>query len=268
MVSRVLTRYNDEGRDGGEEEFVELFFNDADADNDGSLDESEFVELFDALSRALSPMEFDTMYYQFSRCIEEVQLMLGLNHANLKYKQLLLNSLEGYEINELLEGSTTLTPLLLYGDSCDPSRAVELAAKARKIPCKAFLVSNERAERAAIAGMQKGFQTGGWVYFIVAKGYDGTRFMRQAGVTLSTSTKSHPKFRLWVWACLDFLKDFPDVLATNSRSENLNEIDPEDTGFSNSELQAKRKSQVGVEGLFKPKKANYTQIQGASYGSG
>ena len=46
--------------------------------------------------------------------------------------QLLLNSLERYEILELLEDCDPTIPLLLFGTACDPSRAIEKSAKVRR----------------------------------------------------------------------------------------------------------------------------------------
>ena len=264
-VYRVVTRYRDEERDGGEDEFVNLFFSSSDTNQDGALDEGEFVRFFDGLTPTLDPMAFDTLIYQFSRCIEEVQLLLTENQASLTYKQILLNSLEGYEIAELLDDSTPLTPLLLFGDTCDPSRAVENTSKARKTPMKTYLVTNRRSERLALKGIEKhGLQQGQWVYVVIPKGFEASsgyrerwspnRFLRSVGVMLSTAHRPHPRFRLWCWAPFRDLKHFPHVLATSARSEDLNEIDPEDTGLTTKQMNEKRMAQAKKVSNFKPRK--------------
>mmetsp|Transcript_121299 Transcript_121299/g.210852 ORF Transcript_121299/g.210852 Transcript_121299/m.210852 type:complete len:968 (-) Transcript_121299:351-3254(-) len=267
-VFRVVTRYKDEERDGGEDDFVNLFFSSTDENKDGTLDKAEFVLFFDQLTQALEPMAFDSLIYQFSRCIEEVHLLLTENQASLTYKQTLLNSLEAYEVAELLDGSTPLTPLLLYGDTCDPSRAVENAARARKLPMKSHLVTNKRSERLALKSIEKhGLGGGQWVYVVIPKGFEASsgyrgrwspiRFLRSIGVMLNTAHRPHPRFRIWCWAPFRDIRNFPHVLSTTARSEDLNEIDPEDTGLSTKEMKAKRTSQVRTPGLWKARDNKY-----------
>eukprot|EP00998_Keelungia_sp_KM082_P005549 NODE_1864_length_1195_cov_78.044944_g1848_i0.p1 GENE.NODE_1864_length_1195_cov_78.044944_g1848_i0~~NODE_1864_length_1195_cov_78.044944_g1848_i0.p1 ORF type:complete len:356 (-),score=96.57 NODE_1864_length_1195_cov_78.044944_g1848_i0:128-1138(-) len=243
----VLTRFNDMERDGGEDHFVTLMVAGSDADGDGVLDPDEFVLFWDDMTYMFKPEEFDFMMYRLHRCLEEVAVLLHGNTKSVQYKQVLLNALEGYEIDELMKDSSPYTPLLCYGTACDPSRAIEAAAKSRGQRVKAFLVTHERGEQVAHAGIQQwGYRAGYWVLLVLGKNYDCDGFLRQVGVTLQTNDTANPRFRLWVWAPYPDIKDFPGIVTCNAHMESLDEIDPEDQVLTKEEVEAKRQAQLGA----------------------
>eukprot|EP01006_Ploeotia_vitrea_P014964 TRINITY_DN4126_c0_g1_i1.p1 TRINITY_DN4126_c0_g1~~TRINITY_DN4126_c0_g1_i1.p1 ORF type:complete len:1029 (-),score=123.87 TRINITY_DN4126_c0_g1_i1:80-3166(-) len=245
-LCRVLTRFNDMERDGGEEHFVELMFSGADENDDGSLDIKEFVNFFDDLTYKLTPGEFDFMIYRLRRCLEEVLVLLEDSFASLKYKQVLLNALEGYEMDDMLRDSKPFMPMICYGTACDPARAIEQYAQSKHIPVKAFLVTHDKAEITCIEGIQKwGYRLGYWILVVLGIDYEADGFLRQLGISLQTQSSMSPRFRLWIHAPYPDVKDFPAVFLCNARLESLDEIDPEDRGYSREELDLKRSQQVG-----------------------
>eukprot|EP01012_Entosiphon_sulcatum_P010741 TRINITY_DN16362_c0_g1_i4.p1 TRINITY_DN16362_c0_g1~~TRINITY_DN16362_c0_g1_i4.p1 ORF type:complete len:689 (+),score=119.68 TRINITY_DN16362_c0_g1_i4:2535-4601(+) len=246
-VYRVMTRFNDSQAESKGEDFAALLFECADANNDGTLDKTEFVQFFDNLTFDFKPEEFDFVLYRLHRCLEEIQVLLEDNSASLKYRAVLLNALERHEIDQLLEGSSATSPIVCYGTAFDPARAIEQYAKAQRIVVKPFLVTHERAARLALEGLRRyGFRAGHWVYIVFGKDYPCDSLLRQIGLDLQTRNDAiHPQMRLWITYPQKDCKNLPGIVTCHARVMSLDTIDPPDQLLTAKDREKKARIQTG-----------------------
>merc|ERR1712087_427810 len=80
------------------------------------------------------------------------------------------------------------TPLVLYGQTADPTKQVEGLAERLGIKLRPFLIRHEKSERGALKELKRyGFGKGHWIY--IALEHEPERvenFLRQLGVALKS----------------------------------------------------------------------------------
>eukprot|EP01062_Namystynia_karyoxenos_P059055 TRINITY_DN50498_c0_g1_i1.p1 TRINITY_DN50498_c0_g1~~TRINITY_DN50498_c0_g1_i1.p1 ORF type:complete len:615 (+),score=169.74 TRINITY_DN50498_c0_g1_i1:111-1847(+) len=206
------------------DEIAAMMISRVDAEGEGRLNTKEFQAIMLNSLQPLTPGQFDAMRYRLGRCVESVHA----NDRTLGLSRYLANKI----MPGVLERSSPHTPMVLYGASFDPARAVERLAEANHCSLHPHLITHHKAEREALREMVKlGFQRGHWMYFVIGHGYDGDQFLRDVGVRLQTNAHRgtgmvHKRFRVFVSTIERGIMHWPNILSMRAITIQLDSFQP------------------------------------------
>eukprot|EP01062_Namystynia_karyoxenos_P022581 TRINITY_DN18667_c0_g1_i1.p1 TRINITY_DN18667_c0_g1~~TRINITY_DN18667_c0_g1_i1.p1 ORF type:complete len:659 (+),score=220.65 TRINITY_DN18667_c0_g1_i1:69-2045(+) len=191
----VVVRYNDYSAAQGKHQ-AQLLLTERDENRDGRLELDEFIALMTALTKHLSPEDFDFMSYRVTRTVEDILQDQRRGFGDD------FRPLSPSDLRQRWDESSQGQPLLLYGRGIDPSKQVEKLAESVGAPLRPFLIRHEKGERSMLKDLRRwGFGKGHWVYVMLD--YDLERaenFLRRVGVMMQQQPVHtiHRRFRLWV----------------------------------------------------------------------
>uniref|UniRef100_A0A7S1NWU5 Calmodulin n=1 Tax=Eutreptiella gymnastica TaxID=73025 RepID=A0A7S1NWU5_9EUGL len=225
-VRDVIKRYMDMGKDSKDNSWVSFMMTSSDKNQDGKLDLGEFQLMISGLLNRLDSDDFDFVMYRLYRAVEHVQFIRKANYANVVHRKMMEAQLASTDIQQMLEKSSGRTPLIFYGITYDPARAVEKCANIQEVKLEPVIVSHEKSAKSALQEIKKkGFGKGWWIYMIIDKDYDSEWFLRELGIVLQTATPAH-SFRLFMYINAETIRAFPSVLVTHAICLALDDVNP------------------------------------------
>eukprot|EP00659_Diplonema_papillatum_P012405 gene12405-19183_t len=155
-----------------------------------SLTEDDFVQAILDLWQDADSKEFDLNYFRLNRIVQDTIVSAGQPSDK---------ALTANDISTIAATCGATTPIVFYGTSADPSRAVEEAAAEAGTVLKPFLVTHLSVEVDALDAVAKfGVVRGFWVYLVLGASYNADSLFRELGRKLQTTNgwMVHHKFRL------------------------------------------------------------------------
>ena len=193
-----------------------------DIDGDGSLDVAEFTTLILEVWNVASvrAKEFDLKYFRLT-CVVDNMILAHLHRVGCITSEGLL---------QISKAVACSTPVVLYGQGSDPSRAVEEAAFAENATVMPVLVTRPEAEKEAVQTLlRSGLGRGRWVYVVIGHAYDADALLRDIGRCMQTTNTwmIHPKSRLLISYPQKTTANLPCILSLRSIQVSVTKFDIE-----------------------------------------
>eukprot|EP01012_Entosiphon_sulcatum_P065390 TRINITY_DN94332_c0_g1_i1.p1 TRINITY_DN94332_c0_g1~~TRINITY_DN94332_c0_g1_i1.p1 ORF type:complete len:589 (-),score=73.11 TRINITY_DN94332_c0_g1_i1:11-1777(-) len=170
-----------------------------------------FVEVMRTACAKFGNEDFDRMYYKLIRVVDH------LRDSQRAPQERARMAVTPERLTKLLRHASPLQPVVVYGTSCDPTKAIETYARQSHATLKGCVVSSQEAETRAMRLItNQGIRRGLWVYCIVASGYAGIDdFLRSLARELQTKERwlVHEDFRLFLSLAMHTLVHVPRLLA-------------------------------------------------------